>query len=207
MILKIDALHPDPQVIQNIVERLREGQVGVLPTETVYGLAALMRVPQAIARIYQIKERDRRKSLGVAISEFGAVNKLAEDVSDAAQELMETFWPGPLTLVFMAREELPGYITGGTGTIGIRMPDHEVTRAVLEGLREPLALTSANMSGEKAAYTVDRLGLQGMDFVVNAGETDLRRESTVVDVTQSPPQVLRKGVIDADRLMQFGVMV
>lgn len=201
----VDPIRPDPKIIRECAERLRFGQLGVLPTETVYGLAALMHSSQAVAKIYLLKERDRQKPCAVAVWDPKALEPLVQDISEAARELMETFWPGPLTLVFRPHPEVPDYVTRGIGTVAIRMPDHEVFQSILRELQEPLVLTSANLSGQPSVFTAEKVGLLGADFTLDAGETDLRRESTVIDVTQDPPHILRKGVIDADRLQEFGV--
>jgi len=202
---QIDPTRIDSLMVKEVAERFRKGQVGVVPTETVYGLAALMTLAPSVSRLYQIKGREGTKPCAVAIADPSEVEGLAAEVSEAARWLMEVFWPGPLTLVFRAREHLPAHVMRGGVTVGVRCPDQAFLTAVIRALGWPLLLTSANLSGQPSVFTPEKIEVEGVDFLVNGGETALRRESTVVDVTQDPPRILRKGVLDEERLFQFGV--
>lgn len=204
--ISIDPSAPSPSVIAEVAERLLAGQIGVVPTETAYGVAAWMGSESAVERIYKLKGRDFQKPCAVAVWDEIALTALVPDISDAAQDLIDAFWPGPLTLVFRANPGVPEYVTRGQGTVGIRWPDHEFLPQVMGVMRSPVVLTSANHSGQKTPFTPQAVEISPVDFFIDGGPSELFKESTVVDVTQDPPQVLRKGAIEDDRLWEFGVV-
>jgi tRNA threonylcarbamoyl adenosine modification protein (Sua5/YciO/YrdC/YwlC family)/dephospho-CoA kinase len=185
--------------IREAGEVLREGGVVAIPTETVYGLAADASNPAAIARIYAIKGRPDNKPLPVLMSgEEDAVRLCRLTVS--ARELMAKYWPGPLTLIMNTTEEGQKlHIQPPSGpaaaaappTIGGRCPDHPAALAVLRGAGVPLALTSANRSGEPPPSSPSQIDLIGLGGIVDGGPCAVGRPSAILDVTNDPPQLLR----------------
>ncbi len=194
----------DPATVANAAEALSSGKVVAIPTDTVYGLAAALDRPDAIARLYRLKNRPQEKAIPVLLADAAALDQVAANVPRQARVLIERFWPGALTVVIPARPGLPQEVTsvaaGGTRTVAVRIPDHPVARAVLAAAGGALAVTSANHSGQPPALdaqAVMRLGDATPDVVVDAGPAPLREPSTVVLTASGETRVLREGAISA----------
>ena len=173
------------------------------PTDTFYGLGADALNPRAVEKVFEIKQRDRKKPILVLVSNFGQAADLVKDVPSEAWRLMSRFWPGPLTLVFVASDKVPDLITGGTGKIGIRVPGDPLTTLLLRTFAVPITATSANRSGAASPTTaqevLETLGHE-VALILDAGKTPGGMPSTVVDVTTSPITLLREGQIPAEML-------
>ncbi len=185
-----------PQAIIRAAQLLRRGSVVGLPTDTVYGIGAHAFLPQAVARLYTIKRRPRDKAIPLLIAGLETLPRVAASVPGVAYRLAERFWPGALTLVLPRAPQLPDVITGGGDTVAVRVPDHPVTHALLAELGAPLATTSANISGRPAPATAQGVlsQLDGrIDLLLDGGDCPAGTASTVLDLTVSPPQVLRAG--------------
>jgi L-threonylcarbamoyladenylate synthase len=188
----------DSGAVAAAIDALRSGRLVAVPTETVYGLAcALDRV--ALGRLLEAKRRSPGKGITVLVDSIEQAAGLAV-LSPAARLVAERFWPGPLTMVLAGRTDvrLPGALTGGTGAVGVRMPDHPVPRALARALG-PLPTTSANVSGEPDAITaedvVDRLGAC-IDVILDDGPSPGRIPSTVVSLSpQGDLRLLRPGAV------------
>jgi L-threonylcarbamoyladenylate synthase len=182
---------------------LRAGGVVGLPTETVYGLAALARDPEAVRRVFAIKGRPANHPLIVHLPDASHMQAWAATVPEAAWTLATAFWPGPLTLVMPAGPHVPAEVTGGRPTVALRVPAHPVALAVLGALDDALAAPSANRFGRvsptTAAHVVADLG-EDVDLVLDGGACEVGVESTIVDLTGAVPEVLRAGVITAEEL-------
>jgi L-threonylcarbamoyladenylate synthase len=203
IVLKVNPEQPAPGVIESAAEAIRRGELVAFPTETVYGLAADAFNEKAVARVFEVKERPANNPLPVQIASLDGVPRLAAEIPDAALRLMDTYFPGPLTIVFRASGEVSELITAGTGKVGIRMPDHPVALALILAAGTPIVAPSANTSGEPPPTTADEVFayLDGrIEMILDAGPTQLKIASTVVDVTESPPRILREGSITAETL-------
>jgi tRNA threonylcarbamoyl adenosine modification protein (Sua5/YciO/YrdC/YwlC family) len=193
----------DDRGMDVVVEALRRGDVVVIPTETVYGLAALPAVPGATAKIFALKGRTADVPLAVLCADARQALDLADDPSDAVQRVAKAFWPGPLTLVLRRRPGL-GYELGEPATtVGVRCPDHDLVRAIAAQVG-PIATTSANLHGQPTPDTaagIAKLFGDGVAAVVDGGRCD-GVPSTVVDATADGWRVLRQGSIDLGDLRQ-----
>ena len=201
-IIKIDQHKPDPAVVAETAELLKSGAVIAFPTDTFYGLGADISNEGAVRRIYSIKGRGYNKPILILISDRKELVSLIsnKDLPTTACSLMDSFWPGPLTIVFYATESLSVLLTASTGKIGIRLPDHEFCRKLIEKLEGPVTATSANVSGEPSLNNPnDVLNAMGdrIDVLVDGGITKGGLESTVVDVTGDKPVILREGAISS----------
>lgn len=189
--------------IERAVETLQRGGLAVIPTDTVYGIAAALNHPAAIERIYEIKGRDRLKAIPVLVSDPGDVASLSRRLSQDAEQLARHFWPGALTIVVEASNRMPPEALSGGTTVGLRMPDNEIALEIIRRCGGALAVTSANPSGEREARTAgearDSLG-DLIDFVVDGGTAPGGVPSTVVDTTVEPLRILRIGAITQDEL-------
>lgn len=185
---------------------VRDGGVIAFPTDTLYGLGASVQHEEALRRIYEIKGRDPSKPILLLVPDLDVLRTLVTEISGAAQRLMERFWPGPLTLIFEASEMVPHICLGGGTTIGIRLPDAPVARALLQELMEPVTASSANLSGDpepvSAQQVADSLG-DRVDLILDGGVCRNNRPSTLVDVSRSVPRLLREGRISEETLKPF----
>ncbi len=200
---RITAELPDRDVVEEAAALLREGQVVAIPTETVYGLAADATNAAAVLRIFEAKGRPSWNPLIVHIASVDDLHTVARDVPDLARELARHFWPGPLTLVLHRSPQIPDIVTGGRDTVGIRVPDHPVAQAIIRAAGVPLAAPSANPFMAVSPTTAEHVvgGLAGaIPLVVDAGPTRVGIESTVVDLTTAPPQLLRPGGVPREAL-------
>lgn len=193
----VDNFMDNEKNYEQAVDILKSGGVVAFPTETVYGLGALATDELAVQKIFEAKGRPSDNPLIVHIGNKEQVFNYAKGISKEAEKLMDTFWPGPLTLVF---HKIAGVIapnvTPGVETVGIRMPDHSVALGLLRALGEPLAAPSANRSGkpsptEAAHVHKDLDGL--IPLILDGGQTGVGVESTVLDMTTIPPTILRPG--------------
>jgi tRNA threonylcarbamoyl adenosine modification protein (Sua5/YciO/YrdC/YwlC family) len=183
-------------------DAVQRGEVVVLPTDTVYGIGADAFDRQAVAAVLAAKGRGRDVPPPVLVPSARTLDGIATDLSDAARELVSAFWPGPLTLVCLAQPALDWDLGDTHGTVAVRMPLHRVALALLE-LTGPMAVTSANRTGQPPATTVDEAVDQLGDTVsvyLDGGPTRSATASTIVDVTREVPRVLRAGPLDLDRL-------
>lgn len=196
--LTIDPVNPDEKTLAEAVKILRTGGVVAFPTETFYGLGADARQEAAVEKIFRLKGRDARNPISVIVDNDREAISLAEEIPAAASILMQTFWPGPLTMLFCASPSVLPRLTAGTGKIGIRISSHTVARMLAAGLTGPLTATSANLSGERECSTAGEVlhafG-EGLDAVIDSGRTTGGLGSTILDITASPPTVCREGVI------------
>ena len=186
--------------VKRAAELLRAGEVVALPTETVYGLAANALNKKAVAKIFQIKNRPANNPIIVHIAGVEMAKRCVTVWPDPAEKLARAFWPGPLTLVLPCAKEIPGVVTAGGTTVGVRWPSHPLIQAVIRECRFPLAAPSANLSSRvsptNAGHVCQQLG-DKIFLIVDGGQSQVGIESTVLDLTVSPPQVLRPGMIHA----------
>jgi L-threonylcarbamoyladenylate synthase len=198
VIIKINPEHPEPDRIDEAVAILKSGGVIAFPTETFYGLGADARNEAAIGKIFEIKGRDFKNPILVVIGNRAHLDAFAADIPEKARKLMDRFWPGPLTIVFRAAPSVSPKLTAGSEKIGIRLSSHPIAMEISKKLGGPVTATSANLSGApESSSAVEAISqLEGnLDGIVDGGHTPGGKGSTIVDVTVSPPKVLREGMI------------
>ena len=200
----MERLSTDAASIARAAEILRAGGLVAFPTETVYGLGARADDPRAVRRIFEAKGRPPGNPLIVHVADVAAARALAAAWPDAAERLAGAFWPGPLTLVVARRpDRVASEVAAGGLTVAVRVPAHPVARALLEAAALPIAAPSANLSTEISPTTAEHVakGLAGrIDALVDGGPADRGIESTIVDLTTSPAELLRPGSIPAAAL-------
>jgi len=187
--VKIDSNKPEAKKIKKAAQILKRGGLVAFATETVYGVGTAFWNTNALRRLYQIKQRPKDKPFSAAIADKKQLLDLGCEVSSYAYRFISKFWPGPLTLVLWTRDEKK---------IGIRMPEGPVAQALLKEVSTPLALPSANISGNKAPVTATEVlkDLEGkVEMVLDSGKTNIGIESTVLDLTVPPYRILREGAI------------
>jgi L-threonylcarbamoyladenylate synthase len=198
LLLKIDPENPNEEKLAEAIRILIGGGIAAFPTETFYGLGADARNEAAVEKIFRIKGREFRNPIALIVADDREVSPLVEEIPATAKILMQRFWPGPLTLIFRAAPSVSSRLTAGTGKIGIRVSTHPIARFLAAGLAGPLTATSANLSGGPECSSADAVirTLGDLpDAVIDGGPTPGGAVSTILDVTVSPPQILREGAI------------
>lgn len=197
---EVDAFNPDSVVLEQAARLIVRGEVVVCPTDTGYAFSANALNVKAVARVFELKGRSYSNPIHVAVNSVGEAGKYAY-VNEAAQYLAARFLPGALTLVLPKREVIPALLVAGLDTIGIRIPDNNVILRLAEIAQLPLTATSANISGMPTPYSaaevMERMGeaIQNVALVLDQGMLKVHELSTIVDLTVTPPQLIRQGRI------------
>ena len=191
--------------IKEAARILRRGGLLGIPTETVYGLGANALDEEAVGHIFEAKGRPQDNPLILHVPDAGWLERYCREVPEVAYLLAEKFWPGPLTMILPGKDIVPGRTTGGLSTVGVRCPDHAVTRAIIREAGVPVAAPSGNTSGRPSPTSASDM-LEDMDGkidgIVDGGACRVGVESTIIDLTVSPPQLLRPGGLPLEELRQ-----
>ena len=193
------------QQVEDGISILRQGGLVAFPTDTVYGLGASANLPQAVEKVYQVKQRPRDRALPLLLADISQISEVAYPVSQVAWRLARAFLPGALTLVLPKSKSVPDIITAGGKTVAVRVPAHPIPVALAKGLGTPIVGTSANISGQPSPLTAGEVSIQfgnKMELIIDGGRCPGGRESTVVDVTGEVPVMLREGAIAREKLRQ-----
>lgn len=196
VILKTDPLNPDQNVLKYAAEVLKKDGIVAFPTETVYGLGAIVFNEKAVGKIFWAKRRPPDNPLIIHISDYTMLDKITLHVPEKAYRLMRVFWPGPLTLILPRHRDVPSIVTSGLDTIAVRMPAHPIALGIIREVNEPLAAPSANIAGKPSPTRADHVirDLYGrVDLIIDGGETLYGVESTIVNILADPPVLLRPG--------------
>jgi L-threonylcarbamoyladenylate synthase len=203
-IIKIDPSNTEP-AFSRCRDVIARGGIVVYPTDTFYGLGVDPKNTEAVKRLFEIKGRKERQPILLLIPGTGRAGEWAEAVNEQAERLAQAYWPGPLTLVLTARKQVLSLLTGGTGTIGLRVPGSAVTRQLLAFLDMALTGTSANISGRPSPRTVGELDVllrNQVDLILDGGPAPGGKPSTVLDVTGGRIRVVREGAV---KIAEFGM--
>jgi L-threonylcarbamoyladenylate synthase len=199
----VDFLTPDRSGVERVAELLRAGEVVGFPTDTVYGLAAMAANERAVRRVYELKDRSLSQPLVLMVAEPGQLEGWAH-VDERARDYMRRWWPGPLTLVLPAHENVgpPLATAPRPRTIAVRIPDHDVALRLLREVGEALATTSANRTGEPPALTpLETAWVTGLAAVLDGGRAPGAVPSTLLDISGEVPLILREGPVPAEALL------
>ena len=197
---KIDAANPEPATLERAARLIKRGEVIVCPTDTGYALAANGLDPRAIARVFHLKGRSYANPIHVAVGSIDEAEKYAQ-VNAAARYLAGHYLPGALTLVLKKKETIPSLLVAGLDTVGIRIPDSPAMLRLVAMTGLPLTTTSANISGKPGTYSVEEVTAQlgenisGVALILDQGPLKRRELSTIIDLTVSPPELIRQGRI------------
>lgn len=192
-----------PDAIDKACEVLRGGGLVAFPTDTVYGLGADAFLPRAVETVYKVKGRALDKAIPLLIGNAENLPMVAQHIPDVAWALADRFWPGALTLVLYRKPEVPDIVTGGGATVAVRVPDHSFALGLIRAAGGVLAATSANLSGHPDPTTADEVKHYLRDriqLVVDGGRCPGGIPSTVIDLTKTPPKVVRPGAISREAL-------
>ena len=185
------------------VRCLREGGVVAIPTDTLYGLAADAFNPDAIERVFAIKERPEGLALPVLLADLVQLPSVVSEVPQSVEILAEAYWPGPLTLVLCRADALAPRLTAGGPTVAVRVPAHPIPRELARLLGRPITGTSANISGDPDPRTIEELRRQvgdRVDCLIESGPAPAGTASTIVDLSADAPRLIREGVIPFEQI-------
>jgi L-threonylcarbamoyladenylate synthase len=197
-ILKISDQNSEELILTKAAKILLGGGIIAYPTETFYGLGADATNEKAIQKIFTVKVRDFKNPISLIIGQTDDIYALVQNVPEAAKKLMAAFWPGALTIVFSAANTVSPLLTAGSGKIGLRLSSHKGALGIVQKLKRPFTATSANLSGAPECISASDVALQlgdKIDAIIDLGNTPGTKGSTIIDVTSTPPVILREGAI------------
>lgn len=184
---------------------IKQGGIVIFPTETVYGIGANALDKEAVKKLYKIKQRPLSKPISLLVSDMNMVNQIAKDITDLEYKLMETFFPGPFTIILKKKEIVPDIVSANTDTVGIRMPSEEISRRLIEYANIPIAAPSANLSNKPSGTNLESIikDFEGkVDYFIDSGESKLGISSTIVKVIDGVPHILRQGTITKEQIQE-----
>jgi len=196
--IKVNAFDPETEFIEEAAQVLRGGGVIGYPTETVYGLGADAYNAEALERLFKIKGREMGKPISLLVGNLGMLEEVTSRIPPLAMSLIQGHWPGALTIIFEASKMCHPILTAHSGKVGVRISPHRIPQKVLEALKRPITSTSANLSGMPSLsdpLELYRIFRGKIDLIIDGGKTEGDEESTVIDVTVSPPKILREGIV------------
>lgn len=195
--------HPDHTAVIEAGKIIRNQGIVIFPAQCLYGLAANALDPKAVQKIFDLKQRPKNNPILVLVQTQKDLNPLVKHIPDSARILMDTFWPGNLTLIFEASDKVSPLLTAHTQKIGIRVPVHPVACALVKQVQGPITGTSANLSGQPGCSRISQLSaamVQGADLILDAGPLKGGLGSTIVDVTGNSVRILRQGMISDSKI-------
>lgn len=196
--------------IKEAAEEIERGNIVLFPTETVYGIGANALDEKAVNKIFEAKGRASDNPLIVHICNIDMLNDLVKSVGEVEEKLIRNFWPGPLTIIFNKKECIPNNVTAGLKTVGIRYPSNKIAQKLIEFSKKPIAAPSANISGKPSGTKIEDIinELDGrVEYILDAGMTDIGVESTVVRVIDNKVHILRPGKITKEDIESLGIKV
>ncbi len=188
-----------PQILKRAIDVLNRGGIVAFPTETFYGLGVKYDNEESLHRLYEIKHRPKEKPMPLLVPSIKVASSLCKTVSLLERMLMERYWPGPLTIVLKAAENLSDYITAGTGKVAMRIPGRSFALTLVKKAGFPITATSANISGQPPANNAQRVIEyfdDRIDLIIDGGKTYGIEPSTIVEVVEGKVRILRKGMVE-----------
>ncbi len=185
---------------------IKSGGIVVFPTETVYGIGANGLNENAVKRLYEVKQRPFNKPISLLVNSIDMINEIAKDITELEYDLMRKFFPGPLTIILKKKDIVPNIVTANSNTVGVRMPANETALKLIEYAGVPIATPSANISGKPSATNLKEvMGNFGeeVDYYIDGGTSKIGIASTIVQVIDEVPHILRQGSISKEEIMNL----
>ena len=183
---------------------IKSGGIVVFPTETVYGIGANGLNENAVKRLYEVKQRPFNKPISLLVNSIDMINEIAKDITELEYDLMRKFFPGPLTIILKKKDIVPNIVTANSNTVGVRMPANETALKLIEYAGVPIATPSANISGKPSATNLkevmENFG-EEVDYYIDGGTSKIGIASTIVQVIDEVPHILRQGSISKEEIM------
>ena len=196
----------DDKKLKEIANEMRDGKIAIFPTETVYGIGTNGFNEKALRKLYQIKNRNFKNPLNLLVNSTEMIELVAKDISKLEYALMKAFFPGPFTIILKKKSIVPNIITNNTDLVGVRIPNHPIAKKLVNYANIPIACPSANLSGKLSnsdLQNVNTAFLNKVDYIINAGQTNLGIESTIVRIIDGIPHILRPGNITAEQIRKI----
>lgn len=196
----------DEEKLKVIANEIKAGKTVLFPTETVYGIGTNGLNSESVKKVYQIKGRNLKNPINLLVSSINMVNTIAKDISDLEYKLMQTFFPGPFTIILKRKSIVPDIVTASSDTVGVRMPSGIIAKKLIEYSNIPIAAPSANISGTLSGTNLEDIiddFSNKVDFIINGGNSDIGIESTIVKVINGIPHILRPGAITAEQIKKI----
>ena len=187
--------------LKEVATAIKNGKVVVFPTETVYGIGTNGLDEKAIEKLYKLKKRPKNKPISLLVNNIDMINDIAEDITELEYKLINKFMPGPLTIILKKKNKIPDILTANSSTVGIRIPENEIAIKLIEYANVPIATSSANISGKSSGINLKNIMNDfndDIDYYIDGGFSKIGIASTVVQVLDGIPHILREGVITID---------
>lgn len=189
--------------LKEVANIIREGGIVIFPTETVYGIGVNGLNETAIKKLYEVKQRPTNKPISLLVNSIEMIEEVARDITEIEYDLIKKFFPGPLTIVLKKKEIVPDTVTAGFDTVGIRMPENEIALKLIEYAGVPIATPSANISGRPSGTNLKEIMKDfndKVDYFIDGGISKIGVASTIVQVINGNPYILRKGKISEEQI-------
>lgn len=189
--------------LKEVATAIKNGKVVVFPTETVYGIGTNGLDEKAIEKLYKLKKRPKNKPISLLVNNIDMINDIAEDITELEYKLINKFMPGPLTIILKKKNKIPNILTANSSTVGIRIPQNEIAIKLIEYAKVPIATSSANISGKSSGINLKNIMKDfndDIDYYIDGGFSKIGIASTVVQVLDGIPHILREGVITIDEI-------
>lgn len=189
--------------IKESAEIIKNGGIVIFPTETVYGIGVNALNEEAVKKLYEVKRRPTNKPISLLVNSIDMINQVAKDITELEYALIKEFLPGPLTIILKKKEIVPDIVTANSNTVGIRMPANEIAFKLVDYAGVPIATPSANISGKASGTNLENIidDFQGkVDYFIDGGQSEIGFASTIVQVIDGVPYILRKGAISEEQI-------
>lgn len=196
----------DINKLKEAAKIMRSGGIVIFPTETVYGIGTNGLNEQAIEKLYNIKNRNNKNPINLLVSSLEMIEKIATDISPIEYKIMQKFFPGSLTIILKKKSIVPDILTSGLDTVGVRIPNNEIAKLLVQFSNTPIAAPSANISGNVSNTNLDTMihdFSDKVDYIINGGNSNIGIESTIVKVIDNIPHILRPGFITPEQIKKI----
>lgn len=197
--------NPEYTKLKEPAKIIKAGGIVIFPTETVYGIGVNGLNETAIKKLYEVKKRPINKPISLLVNSIEMIEEVAKDITEIEYDLIKKFLPGPLTIVLKKKENVPNIVTAGFDTVGIRMPENEIALKLIEYAGVPIATPSANISGKPSGTKLKEIMKDfkdKVDYFIDGGESKIGVASTIVQIIDGNPHILRKGKISEEQIME-----
>lgn len=197
--------NPEYTKLKEPAQIIKAGGIVIFPTETVYGIGVNGLNETAIKKLYEVKKRPITKPISLLVNSIEMIEEVAKDITEIEYDLIKKFLPGPLTIVLKKKENVPNIVTAGFDTVGIRMPENEIALKLIEYAGVPIATPSANISGKPSGTNLKEIMKDfkdNVDYFIDGGENKIGVASTILQIIDGNPHILRKGKISEEQIME-----